>query len=375
MLSVGVNLLWCRPGLVGGSEEYLARSLLGLAATAPDIVARLVVAPGYREAHPELAARFDLVVGPAATRRRRSARILAETRSLPALLGDVAVAHHAGGTMPVGGGRSRSPATVLTIHDLQYLRFPAYFSRPRRTYLRLRVPSSARAAGVIAVPSEYVRSTVIDRFGIDPPRVLVVPHGVDPPGSSSSLADPTELRTRYGLGSRRVLVYPAITHPHKGHRFLIDVFATRWADPDLVLVLLGGPGAADREVTRAIAARGCGGRVVRPGRVPAADRDGLIALAEALVFPSEYEGFGAPVLEAMALGTPVVASDQAAIPEVVADAAVIRPLELDAWSGALDAVAADRDGLVERGRRRAAQFTTAGSGRALASCYRLAAAG
>ena len=88
-----------------------------------------------------------------------------------------------------------------------------------------------------------------------------------------------------------------------------------------MLVLLGGRGGADAERRRGRSSRvGVGDRVVRPGRVSAADRDGLIALAEALVFPSEYEGFGAPVLEAMALGTPSSCSDQAALPEVAGDA-------------------------------------------------------
>ena len=87
---------------------------------------------------------------------------------------------------------------------------------------------------------------------------------------------------------------------------------------------------------------------MRPGRVSDADRDGLIAGAEALVFPSEYEGFGAPVLEAMALGTPVVCSDRAALPEVAGDAALVRPLDPDAWEGALDEVAAR----TRRARRR-----------------------
>src|SRR6185436_5543458 len=111
-----------------------------------------------------------------------------------------------------------------------------------------------------------------------------------------------------------------------------------------------------------------------PGRVSAADRDGLLAAAEALVFPSEYEGFGAPVLEAMALGTPVVCSDRTALPEVAGAAALVLPLELDAWKGALDDVAARRDELVAAGLARAAQFTTAASGRALAGAYRLTAA-
>ncbi len=99
----------------------------------------------------------------------------------------------------------------------------------------------------------------------------------------------------------------------------------------------------------------------------------MVALAEALVFPSEYEGFGAPVLEAMALGTPVICSDRAALPEVAGDAAVVLPPTVEAWADALATVAARRDELIELGRQRAARFTVAASGTALAAAYRLAA--
>jgi glycosyltransferase involved in cell wall biosynthesis len=126
-------------------------------------------------------------------------------------------------------------------------------------------------------------------------------------------------------------------------------------------------------VAEAIGAHRLDNRIVRPGRVPARERDGLIALAEALVFPSEYEGFGAPVLEAMALGTPVICSNCAALPEVVGDAAVVLPLTVDAWADALAKVSAIRDELIERGRLRAGRFTVATSGTALAAAYRLAA--
>ncbi|MGH9139447.1 MAG: glycosyltransferase family 4 protein, partial [Acidimicrobiales bacterium] len=211
-------------------------------------------------------------------------------------------------------------------------------------------------------------------FGVDAAKVAVVPHGYDPPRALSP-PSAAELRRRYALGDRRILVYPAITHPHKGHRFLIELLAGPWSDDDLVLVLLGGRGAADDDVDRAIAASRLAARVIRPGRVPAHDRDGLIALAEALVFPSEYEGFGAPLLEAMALGTPVICSDQAALPEVAGDAAVVLPHTFDAWSDALATIASDRQGLIERGRHRASQFTTAASGLALARAYRVAASG
>lgn len=368
MITAGVNLLWCRPGRVGGSEEYLARQLAGLGQAAPDVALRLLVPPGYAAAHPDLVRRADVGTGWRGT-GTRPGRLAAEIAWLPRRLAGVDVVHHAGGTVP-----ARSPRPiVLTVHDLQYLRYPRYFSAPRRRYLSWALPRSIARAAVVAVPSEFVATTVGEAFGAPGPPVVVVPHGIDPPLVAP--AREAELRARYGLGDRRVLVYPAITHPHKGHRFLLDVLARAWTHPDLVLVLLGGEGAAEAEVRRAVAAAGLGARVVRPGRVPAADRDGLVALAEALVFPSEYEGFGAPVLEAMALGTPVVCSDRAALPEVAGGAAVVRPLELDAWAGALDAVAADRDGLVVRGRARAARFSAAASGAALAGAYRRAIGG
>jgi glycosyltransferase involved in cell wall biosynthesis len=367
-MRVGVNLLWCRPGRVGGSEEYLVRQLLGLAVVAPEISVRLLVPPGFAAAHPGLDAHFELITAESLT-RFRPARIAAEDVLVPRLLSGVDVVHHAGGTLP---SRHRGP-TLLTIHDIQYLQYPQYFSRLRRTYLGRRVPSSIRQATLVAVPSHFVASTLVDAFGRDADDLVVVPHGYDPP-SPRSLPDAGELRRRYRLGARRPLVYPAITHPHKGHRLLLDLLAGPWADPDLVLVLLGGAGAAEPAVAAAITDHALADRVVRPGRVPAADRDGLVSIAEALVFPSEYEGFGAPVLEAMALGTPVITSDRGALPEVAGDAAVVLPPTVDAWAGALDTVAADRDALIARGRRQAAHFTVAASGTALASAYRRAAA-
>lgn len=363
---VAVNLLWCRPGQVGGAEEYLTRQLTGLAAAAPEISGRLVVHPGFAVAHPELVGSFEIIDGPSTT-ARRSGRLIEEVRWLPEQLRGANIVHHGNGTIPV---RSPRPV-VLTIHDLQFLEFPQYFSWVRLNYLRWAVPRAARAASVVAVPSQFVRSTVLDAFGIDPDRVAVVPHGVDPP--SCQLVDEVELRRKYGLGRRRVLVYPAVTYPHKQHEFLLKLLAGPLAGEDVVLVLLGGRGRADASVSKSILARGLGARVVRPGRVPDTDRDGLIGIAEALVFPSEFEGFGAPVLEAMALGTPVICSDRAALPEVVADGGLIVPLELESWAAAIRRARDERTELVAQGRRRAARFTIEASGRSLANAYRLAA--
>jgi alpha-1,3-rhamnosyl/mannosyltransferase len=221
------------------------------------------------------------------------------------------------------------------------------------------------------VPTEFVRQTVIAAFGAPPDCVVVVPHGLESTIGTTA-TDESTLRAKFGLGDGPIVVLPAVTHPHKGHLFLLELMASRWTDPALRLVFTGGAGAADDAVAAAIVRLGLGSRVVRAGRVTDSERDGLIAMALAMVFPSEYEGFGAPVIEAMALGTPVVCSDRACLPEVAGGAALVLPLELDAWSEALDRVAAQRASMVTAGLERAQHFTTAVSAHALRVAYGLA---
>lgn len=366
-IDVAVNLLWCVPGEVGGSEEYLVRQLIGLAAQPSNIATTAYCLPSFVAAHPELE-RLIPMVPARIDGEDRKRRIVAEHTWLARATRSADVVHHGGGTTPLIGGRP----IVLTIHDLQYETYPDYTSASKLRYLRAMMPRSVARASVVAVPTEYVRSTVIDRFDVDPERVVVVRHGVEPDIGRGARTD-DELREAYELGTGRVLVLPAITHPHKGHEFLLEVMAAHWDDPDLRLVLLGGRGLADGDVERAIVRLGLGDRVIRPGRVSADDRDGLIRLAHALVFPSQYEGFGAPVVEAMALGTPVVCSDQAALVEVVADAGLVLPLNRDAWAGALEHVETEREAMCRAGQRRSADFTALESGVGLARAYHLAA--
>jgi glycosyltransferase involved in cell wall biosynthesis len=139
-------------------------------------------------------------------------------------------------------------------------------------------------------------------------------------------------------------------------------------------VFLGGRGAADAEVERRIVELGLEHRVVRPGRVPDADRDALLMMADALVFPSIYEGFGAPVIEAMALGTPVICGDHPALREVVADAAVVVPNDVDAWGAALATARRTRLELIAAGLERVSRFDLAASATALVAAYERTAA-
>lgn len=369
---VAVNMLWCVPGGVGGSEEYLVRQLVGLGdamrrgrvATAWQL--RVMAARGLGAAHPELGSAATLVEAPFGS-ESRVRRIAGEATWLRRQSGGAELVHHGGGTAPAAIARPRVPY-VLTVHDLQFLTYPQYFSSLKRAYLSAVLPRAARGARVVAVPTEYVAGSVVEAYGIDRGRIAVVPHGIDA-AERADVAAEADLRSRYSLGVGPIVVYPAVTHPHKNHAFLLRLMATAWADTDVRLVLTGGRGAAHGEVVRSL-----DDRVVHLGRVPAADRNGLIAMAHALVFPSEYEGFGAPLIEAMTHGTPVIASDRACIPEVVGDAGLVLALDVDAWAGALDEVDRRRDGLVAAGHARAAQFTAVASGEALASAYERALA-
>ncbi len=365
-LKVGVNMLWCVPGEVGGSEEYFVRQLLGLAEFPTRCDVTVFVPRGFVAAHPDVASAVRVVESESDCRSRLR-RIVVENTWLARHAKKFDLIHHGGGTMP---SRSKTPC-VATIHDLQYLTYPDYFTSTKRAYLGRRVPNAARRATVITVPSRHVKTSVASSFGIDPARIVVVRHGIEPTLGMHPTPE-AELRARFGIRTSRVLVYPAITHPHKNHEFLLELLAGPWSDPDISVVFAGGAGLADERVARAIADKGLSERVVRTGRVRPADRDGLIAMAEAVVFPSQFEGFGAPVLEAMAIGTPVIASDATAIPEVVDGAGVVLPLTIDEWSTALNVVSARRSELIAAGKSRAAHFTARGSAEDLLGAYEMA---
>lgn len=361
---IGVNMLWCVPG-VGGSEEYLVRQLDGLARVAHDHRVTVFAPRGFGTRQPHVADVFRVVEAPSDC-TRRAVRIALERTWLPRASRGTALMHHGGGTLPHGGDQP----TVLTVHDVQWCEYPEYFSSVKLRYLRRSVPSSLRRATRIAVPSEFVAGTLTKYFATQPARIDVVRHGLEPHAGSEPTPE-AELRRRLELGDRRVLVYPAITHPHKNHRFLLQLMDRPgpWSADDLVVVFAGGAGRADDEITREIQSRGLLHRVVRPGRVSPEDRDGLLALSEAMVFPSEYEGFGAPVIEAMRIGTPVICSDRASLPAVAGDGALVLPLSFEAWDGALGHVRAHRPEMIEAGRRRAGMFTSEQSARDLLAVY------
>jgi alpha-1,3-rhamnosyl/mannosyltransferase len=368
-MRVGVNLAWLRPGEVGGSEEYLTRLLEAVDTTRPgEVDLTLFALAGFAAAHPGLAAAHRVVTAPVSG-RRRSLRVGAEATWLPraARRSGVDLVHHGGGTAV-----SATPPALLHVHDLQYLVRPETFSPVKLAFLRRAVPRSVARSRLVACPSEYVRSTVVDGLGASPADVVVVPHVLGGPGPE---AEAEGVRRAFGL-DRPWFVYPAITYPHKNHVVLVRALA---AVPDALLVLPGGQGRAEAAVTAEVGRLGLAERVRRVGRVPGPDLRAMVGGAVATLFPSTHEGFGAPVLEAMAAGCPVVVAAATALPEVVGGAGLlVDPHDEGAWADAMNRLLADqdeRDRLAAAGRARAAAFAPAAGAEALLDAYRRVAAG
>jgi glycosyltransferase involved in cell wall biosynthesis len=353
--TVGVNLLWLVPGVVGGSEVSTITTLHAIADNHPDDLRFVLFALGpFIDAHPELAEFYDIEVL-ALSGRLKGLRVGAEQSWLSTRMRrhQIDVMHHLGGTMPVVPG----PPSVLSIHDLQPFHHPQNFHPLKRAWLAQVVPRSVARARLVLTPSHWVRDTVLEHFEVDPDRVVAVHHGVPPLPEPS---DPASVRRRYQLDGRFVL-YAAITYPHKDHITLVRAMS-RIADrhEDVTLVLTGGAGPAEAQVMTEITRLGLADRVQRIGRVPFPDLVALLDEAEVVAFPSRYEGFGVPLVEAMSRGRPLVATDATAIPEVVGDGGLlVPPAAVDAWADALDALLSDqslRAELGERGRQRARRF-------------------
>lgn len=369
MTAVGINLLWLVPGEVGGSEESTAASLRALRDLAPaDLEIRLFALDAFATAHPDIVAGFRTDVLPL-TGRSRVVRVGAEASWLAARTRRLDLVHHAGGTAPP----VRGAPYVLTVHDLQPLEQRATHGRLKRAYLGAVVPRSVRAARRVAVPSEFVRQSLVTTIGADPERVVVIPHGVETHPAPTPAA---VLAERYQLDGP-VVLYPAITYPHKNHSVLVDAFAAvATAHPGALLVLTGGRGAEEERLAAQIERLQLGDRVRRTGRIPSADVAGLYRAAAVVAVPSRYEGFGLPAVEALAYGVPVVAAAATALPEVVGDAGVlVDPDDPAAWSAALSDLLqqpAERERRSQAGLQRAPRYSRSANATALADLYRAA---
>jgi glycosyltransferase involved in cell wall biosynthesis len=343
---VALSLLTLAPGRMGGSETYTRELLRGLRrcgsgsyrvvapTIAPDAGEGLPteVASGYRAGyagHQRLAAIAGAWLRPGPIR--------------PAFAG-AGVAHF---PFTIAVPRLDVP-TVITLHDLQHLDLPQMFSRAERAFRTVFYNGSARRADRVIVISQFVRERAVERLGLDPAKIRVVPSGLD------------HAALRPGGEREPFLFYPARNWPHKNHARLFEAFARiRRTRPELRLVLTGSaiPDTPDGVESR--------------GHVPWTEVVGLMQRASALVFPSLYEGFGLPPLEAMACGCPVACSNAAALPETVGDAArLFDPRDPDAIVDAVDDVLAAPDEWSRRGLERASRYSWDTTARETDSVYR-----
>ncbi|RME50095.1 MAG: glycosyltransferase family 1 protein [Caldilineae bacterium] len=291
------------------------------------------------------------------------ARILWEQTALPWALRrqDAALVHGLVNVLPL----ATSVPGVVTVHDLSFIHMPEKFPPAKRFYLeRLCRASAARARRIIAV-SRQTADDLVRCFGVKADRIEVVYNGVA--AHFRPEADRVEMGPPRSLVEvdRPFLLYVGTLEPRKNLVRLVEAFA-RWRQGrpsarEVQLVLAGAKGWYYEEIFQQVQALELQEVVRFPGFIPTEELPGWYRAAAAFVYPSLFEGFGLPVVEAMACGTPVICSDAASLREVAGDAALIAPAEdVDAWVAGLDAFFTQpglADDLRRRGLERASRFT------------------
>jgi glycosyltransferase involved in cell wall biosynthesis len=248
---------------------------------------------------------------------------------------------------------------VATIHDVGYLWHRSAYTPLAWILLHIGTLQNARVARRIVVDSQATARDLIAHFGVASSRLRVAYLGAPP---VREVPPDPEVATRYGLPPR-YLLFVGTLQPRKNLGRLLDALARlpRSTGSSVSLVLAGRPGVGSARLRALAEALGVADRVVWLSYVAEEHKPSLYAGAQALVFPSLYEGFGLPVLEAMAWGTPVIASTSSSLPEVVGEAGLlVDPYDVDALARAMARVLEDgalREQLIAAGRERAAQFT------------------
>jgi len=253
--------------------------------------------------------------------------------------------------------------SVVTVHDLGYQYYPQAHTLSQNLYLRWSTRHNARAAARILADSEATRQDLIRYYGTPRSKIVVVYPGRDE--TLAPVTDPGALaavHARYEL-SGPYFLYVGTLHPRKNLLRLVQAFASflQSKTSDLQLVLAGQKGWLYQDILAQVRKLGLTDRVVFTGYIPHDDLPALLSGARAFVYPSLYEGFGLPVLEAMACATPVVCSNVSSLPEVTGDAALlVDPLDVEAIAGALASTAADEElcrELVARGSKQMQRFS------------------
>ena len=253
---------------------------------------------------------------------------------------------------------------VVTVHDLGYLRYPEAHRPADRLYLDWSTRWNARQAAAVLADSQATKDDLVRAYGIDPGKIRIVYLGRDEAlGPVRDVHELARVRERYGIAGR-YLVYVGTLQPRKNLARVIQAFGRLAGDPslaDVQLVLAGKRGWLYDDLFAQVARLGLADRVLFPGYVADADLPTLLSGALAFVFPSLYEGFGIPVLEAGACEVPVITSNTSSLPEVAGDAALlVDPHDVDAIAEAMYRLVTDpalRAELIRRGRENVKRFS------------------
>lgn len=353
-----------------GIHGYIANTLRCLPDADPDL--RYTVFVG--EAAPEAADRMRV-------RRSRlptgwpPARILWEQAALPWQLGGLDLLHGMAFVTPV---LSRCP-TVVTIYDLSFVRYPDRLSTARRLYLQRLTGYSARHARRVIAISESTARDIEALLGIPRERIDVAVPGVQERFQPLPAVEVAAFRERQGLPAR-FLLYLGTLEPRKNLTVLLYAYARlpEALRREAPLILVGGKGWGLNELRATIVQLGLEQHVRLEGYAPDDDLPLWYNAATAFVYPSVYEGWGMPVVEALACGTPAIVSAASSLPEAVGDGGLaLPPHDIDGWAQALEHALTNtgwRTAAAERGLVHAAAFTWEQTARVHAACYRRALA-
>lgn len=249
-------------------------------------------------------------------------RVVWEQTVLPRILGTkkIDVFHGLASSVPLRGNCPR----VATVHDLTAFTVPDRHTFARRNYLRWMIPEACKRADVIITVSEHTRDDLVKRLGVPYDKIVVIWLGVDPKfypiGNTEQLA---AVRQKYGISGNFIL-YVGVIEPRKNLCNLVRAFQDAVdVHREYVLVLAGSPGWGYESVLRGVMSSSIRDRIILTGYVDSRDLCALYSASSLFVYPSLYEGFGLPVLEAMACGIPVITSNVSSLPEIAGGACVL----------------------------------------------------
>jgi glycosyltransferase involved in cell wall biosynthesis len=274
--------------------------------------------------------------------------------------------------MPLAG----SVPSVVTIHDLSPFLFPQTFRRVNRTYTRWAIRVACRRAAHILAVSEFTKQEIVRWMRVPPDRITVTYDACDDNFAPPDPAEVAAFRRAKGLPERFVLFIGTL-EPRKNIPVLLEAYARIAAETDAPLLIGGARGWLYEPILAQAERLGLGDKLRFIGYVDRAEQHLWYAAATVFAFPSLYEGFGMPPLEAMACGTPVVASNSSSLPEVVGDAGlVVAPDDVEGLAAALLRLLGDqalREELRERGLAQARRFSWTETAERTLAVYRRAA--